>query len=177
MIESVEYILPIGQPDTLGRFKSSSWREFLRWVFALTDSVVLWSLCPRTTIANWLGISPEDDIMEFSHPDPACRLKGYRVKSTLINEEVFAGIRASEESGIAFFSWQRADVVLASLDVDDFENFIVLYTDRADAVRLARACSFDGWPPQRFAEYKTEIDSLSTAGRWASLAEVLHVEG
>ena len=98
-------------------------------------------------------------------------------RSALSNWERIAQIPVSYESGVVFFSWQNRGVVLASVDVDDFENFAILNVEQGDAKRLAKACSDDAWDSRRFAEYKTEIDELSDVGRWLPLSSALDAGG
>jgi photosystem II stability/assembly factor-like uncharacterized protein len=82
-------------------------------------------------------------------------------------------VPVSEESGVAFFSWRRGDAVIASVAVDDFENFAILGVPRAEAAGLALALRGHLWNPARFEEYRAEIDSLSASGRWRPLYESL----
>ncbi|HZL36499.1 MAG TPA: hypothetical protein VFC78_14365 [Tepidisphaeraceae bacterium] len=173
MTMPIDYVLPIGRADATGHLTRRSWTEFVRWVYDLSDALLLWSLLPRPTIADWLGVRNIEDLEQLAHSDPDCALNGYLVKVRAIHWSAIAGVVASEEFGIAYFSWQRAHMAFASVQVTDFENFAIFKIEPERALRLAKACIPDLSNTSSFAEYRPEITRLAGTAEWQPLSSVL----
>jgi hypothetical protein len=173
MNNNIEYVLPLGKPNAEGVLTSASWQAFVQWIFRLADHLVIWTQCSRADVIQWLGVEETAEIVAIAHPDPACTLVGYRMPLKVLRYEPVSRARVSEDTGVAFFSWQKGDVVLASVELDDFENFAILNVERADAKQLANACWDDSWDDNYFRAYKAEIDGICAMGHWVPLSNVL----
>jgi hypothetical protein len=172
MGNNIDYVLPLGQPSADGGLSRPSWRVFVQWISQLADHLLIWTQRPQADVGQWFGID-DSEMVRIAHPDPACSLVGYRMSVKLLDPERVSHVRVSEDSGVAHFSWNRGDAVLASVDVDDFENFAIINVETADAVRLAKACSDDSWDRDLLLANKAEIDGLSATGHWVPLSDVV----
>ena len=78
--------------------------------------------------------------------------------------------------GYHFFSWRKNEKVLASVSVDDFENFAILNVDCENAMELAKSCAKDQPDIDWFSKYKNQIDDLASGVGWIPICSIDEVE-
>jgi hypothetical protein len=175
MTNNVEYVLPLGSPADEGGMTNPSWYIFVQWILKLTDHLIIWTHASREEVEKWFNLLHTPEIETIIHPDPSCALKGYSLNRKLLALELVFRIRVSEESGVAYFAWTKCDAVLASIKVQDFENFAILNVELADAQQLAVACAGLSWDRERILEYRREINALSTSDNWILISDLLNL--
>ncbi|WNG38143.1 hypothetical protein F0U61_34065 [Archangium violaceum] len=131
------YVLHVGQPTSVGAFDAANWNVFAEWAAAHVDEVLLF-YSPRGAVESVISQSGLRG-SEESFPDSDAQLRGMRFSSRDNDLGVLLRrVPFDPERGVTHMMCSREGQLVASLEVEDGTNFVVLDLPEAVATALAQ---------------------------------------
>ena len=121
------YALNIGQTDSKGKFTNLRWLKLIDSIIKYTNSVCIYFAFNFQNIKQVLNLPKNIKIMPEKFPDPGSNLQGANIfwKNEFPNKS-FQDAYYNADNGITHIYFMCDDHCIASLEIEDIENYILL---------------------------------------------------
>ena len=163
-------ILCIGQYNRTGRFTAGQWKCFIKWCEIMCNEIIIYTRMTYETVISKFPLYSDINILE--KPDKLLDVQAYEIE--IIDVKFWTYIEAfnfdidavDDISHIFFFNHKK---IIASLEIVDYENYILIETSVPFKDRLILPKKMALENIQVCNNNKADIDDMTQNENWSIL--------
>ena len=163
-------ILCIGQYNRTGRFTAGQWKCFIKWCEIMCNEIIIYTRMTYETVISKFALYSNVNILE--KPDKLLDVQAYEIE--IIDVKFWTYIEAfnfdidavDDISHIYFFNHKK---IIASLEIVDYENYILIETSVSFKDRLTLSPQMALENIQVCNNNKADIDDMTQNENWSIL--------
>lgn len=165
-------VLCIGQYDTTGKFTTIQWKCFMEWCKEDCNKLIIYTRMSYHAICCEIPLYCNISILE--KPDKSLDIYAYEIN---VENVLFWAYIADEDygidraNGISHLFFFNGEISIASLEIVDYENYVLIEGDAVKKDRLLANQAMVSENIRLCFKGKADIEGLAQEESWKPLGE------